>query len=176
MTKLSSLLGGALARRTTGLPIIESGTLPEILSKLSSSPELADSWHAQIYTIAIPFLLWDLRRNAEMHKIALPPQLAISKSDSRYLAWRAEAPALATVGMLRGRRSKASQGGNRGEGRGPFGGRADGDLRIAEGWRVRRRRPGALGVLLGRGGVGCFRWRRCAGARGWPRSKGGKRG
>jgi hypothetical protein len=75
---------------TPGLPIIESGTLPEVLSKLSSSPELADSWRAQIYTIAIPFVLWDLRRNAEMHKIALPPRLTIPKSDSRYVAWRAE--------------------------------------------------------------------------------------
>ena len=65
----------------------------------------------------------------------------------------------------------ASQGGNRGEVGGPFGERAYGELRVADGWRARRRRPGALGVFVGSGGVGRFRWRRCAGARRWPRSQ-----
>jgi hypothetical protein len=37
----------------------------------------------------------------------------------------------ATVGLRRGRRLKASQGGNRGEVGGPFGERAYGDFRIA---------------------------------------------
>ncbi len=39
----------------------------------------------------------------------------------------------ATVQLDRGRRSRASQGGNRGEVGGPFGERAYGDLRIADG-------------------------------------------
>ena len=77
----------------------------------------------------------------------------------------------ATVQLDRGRRSKASQGGNRGEVGGPFGERAYGDLRIADGWRARWRRPAALGVFVGSGGVGRFRWRRYAGARRWPRSQ-----
>ena len=71
----------------------------------------------------------------------------------------------------RGRRSKASQGGNRGEVWGPFGERAYGDLRIADGWRARRRRSATLGVFSGSAEVGGFRWRRCAGARRWPRSQ-----
>jgi hypothetical protein len=70
-----------------------------------------------------------------------------------------------------GRRPKASQGGNRGEVGGPFGERAYGELWIADGWRARRRRPGALGAFVGSGGVGRFRWRRWAGARRWPRSQ-----
>ena len=77
----------------------------------------------------------------------------------------------ATVQLDRGRRSKASQGGNRGEVGGPFGEGAYGDLRIADGWRARWRRPAALGVFVGSGGVGRFRWRRYAGARRWPRSQ-----
>jgi hypothetical protein len=40
-----------------------------------------------------------------------------------------------------GRRSKASQGGNRGEVGGPFGERDYGDLRIADRWRAGRRQP-----------------------------------
>ena len=71
----------------------------------------------------------------------------------------------------RGRRPKASQGGNRGEVGGRFGARAYGDLRIADGWRARRRRPAALGVFGGSADSGRFRWRRCAGARRSPRSK-----
>ena len=74
-------------------------------------------------------------------------------------------------GMRRGRRLKASQGGNREEVGGAFGERAYGDLRIADGWRARRRRSAALGVFSGSGGGGRFRWRRCAGARRWPRSQ-----
>jgi len=85
------------------------------------------------------------------------------------------APALATVGWARGRRSKASQGGNCGEVGEAFGERAYGDLRIADGWQTRRRRRAALGVFAGSGGVGRFRWRRCAGARRWPRSQEGWR-
>ena len=37
-----------------------------------------------------------------------------------------------------------------------------GDLRIADGWRARRRRPAALGVFGGSDDGGRFRWRRCA--------------
>ena len=39
-----------------------------------------------------------------------------------------------------------------------------GDLRIADRWRAGRRQPGILGVLVGSGDGGRFRWRRCAGA------------
>ncbi len=49
--------------------------------------------------------------------------------------------------------------------------RAYGDLRNADGWRARRRRPAALGVFSGRDDGGCFRWRRWAGARRSHRSK-----
>ena len=50
-------------------------------------------------------------------------------------------------------------------GRGPLGKRDYGDLRIADGWRARRPQPAALGVLVGSGDGGRFRWRRCAEAR-----------
>jgi hypothetical protein len=53
---------------------------------------------------------------------------------------------------------------------GPFGERAYGDLRIVDGCRARRRRPAALRVLVGIGDGGCFRRRRCTGARGSLRS------
>ena len=56
---------------------------------------------------------------------------------------------LRRLGVRRGRRSKASQGGNRGEVGGPFGERAYGDLRIADGWRARRRQSATLGVFSG---------------------------
>jgi hypothetical protein len=71
----------------------------------------------------------------------------------------------------RGRRPKASQGGNRGKVGGPFGERAYGDLRVADGRRARRRRPAAFCVVGGSGDGGGFRWRRCAGARRSHRSK-----
>ena len=63
----------------------------------------------------------------------------------------------ATVGLRPGPALEASQGGNRGEVRGPFGERAYGDLRIADGWRARRRGPAAVGVFIGSGGAGRFR-------------------
>ena len=47
---------------------------------------------------------------------------------------------LRRLGVRRGRRLKASQGGSRKEDWGLFGERAYGDLRIADGWRARRRR------------------------------------
>ena len=78
---------------------------------------------------------------------------------------------LRRLGVRRGRRSKASQGGNRGEVGGPFGERAYGDLRIADDWRARRRQSATLGVLSGSADGWGFRWRRCAGARRWPRSQ-----
>ena len=59
----------------------------------------------------------------------------------------------------RGRRPKASQGGNCGEVGEPFGERAYGYLRIVDGWQTSRRRPAALGVFAGSGGVDRFRWR-----------------
>ena len=46
-----------------------------------------------------------------------------------------------------------------------------GDLRIADGWRAGRRRPSMLGVFVGSGDGGRFRWRRCAGAKRSHRSK-----
>jgi hypothetical protein len=78
---------------------------------------------------------------------------------------------LRRLGVRWGRRSKASQGGNRGEVGGPFGERAYGDLRIADGWRARRRQSPTLGVFSGSVDGRGFRWRRCAGARRWPRSQ-----
>jgi hypothetical protein len=78
---------------------------------------------------------------------------------------------LRRLGVRRGRRSKASQGGNRGEVGGPFGERAYGDLRIADGWRARRLRSATLGIFSGSADGWGFRWRRCAGGRRWPRSQ-----
>ena len=54
---------------------------------------------------------------------------------------------------------------------GPFGERVYGDLRIADGWRARRRQSATLGVFSGSADGWGFRWRRCAGARRWPRSQ-----
>jgi hypothetical protein len=85
------------------------------------------------------------------------------------------APALCDGGTGRGSRPKASQGGNRGELEGPFGERGYGDLRIADGCRAGRGRPVTLIVLVGSGDGGRFRWRRCAGARRWPRLQEGRR-
>jgi hypothetical protein len=64
---------------------------------------------------------------------------------------------LRQLGVRRGQRPKASQGGNRGEVGGPFVGRAYGDLRIADGFRARRRGLAALGVFSGSGEGGRFR-------------------
>ena len=71
-----------------------------------------------------------------------------------------------------GRRSKARQGGNRGQDGGRLASGSYGDLRIADGWRARCRQLAALSVLSGSGDGGCFRWRRCAGARRSHRSEG----
>ena len=45
---------------------------------------------------------------------------------------------------------------------GPVGERAYGDFWAADCGRARRRRPAALSVFAGSGGVRCFRWRQCA--------------
>ena len=71
-----------------------------------------------------------------------------------------------------GRRSKARQGGNRGQDGGRLASGSYGDLRIADGWRARCRQLAALSVLSGSGDGGCFRWRRCAAARRSHRSEG----
>ena len=78
---------------------------------------------------------------------------------------------LRRLGVRRGRRSKASQGGNRGEVGGLFGERAYGDFRIADGCRGGRRQPAALVAFSASGGVGRFRWRQRAGARRRPWSQ-----
>ena len=106
---------------------------------------------------------------------------------------------LRRLGVRRGRRSKASQGGNRGEDGGPFGERAYGDLRMADGWRARRRQSATSsvfsaeapmvggfdgddarerGVGLGRGrGLATSRRRRArVPARGWRRRRSTVRG
>src|SRR5208337_4205237 len=54
---------------------------------------------------------------------------------------------------------------------GPFSERDYGDLRVADGWRARRRQRSALSVFSGSADGGCFRWRRWAGARRSHRSK-----
>ena len=62
----------------------------------------------------------------------------------------------ATVGLRPGPALEASQGGNRGEVGEPFGERAYGDLRIADGWRARRWQSATLGVFSGSGDGGRF--------------------
>jgi len=51
---------------------------------------------------------------------------------------------------------KPAKEGNRGEAGGPFGERAYGDFRVADGGRARRWRPAAFGVFVGSGASGVF--------------------
>ena len=83
--------------------------------------------------------------------------------DSRALIRGFRSPALFDgVARRRGRRSKASQGGNRGE-EGRCWGATYGDLRVADGWRATRREPAAFRLGGGTGDGGRFRSRNCAG-------------
>jgi hypothetical protein len=82
-----------------------------------------------------------------------------------------DAGPLRRLGVGRGRRPKASQGGNRGVVGGPFDEGAYGDFRVADGGRARLRRPRRLVYSSEAAALRCFRWRRCAGARRRPWSQ-----
>ena len=127
-------------------------------------------------------MVWDRRIPPDTRLAGSTPCLIVGVHRDQHFAldlaalirgFRTPAPC-GTVGAgSRGRRSKASQGGNRGEVGGRFGGRALWGFEDRGRLAMRGvRRPVTRSRSCGRdGGVGRFGWRRCAGARRWPRSR-----
>jgi hypothetical protein len=85
--------------------------------------------------------------------------------DSRALIRGFRVPAFSTVVRAPGPAPESLPRRKPRGGRGRFGERAYGDLKIAHGWRAVRRRLVGLGVFGGSGDGGQLRWRRCAGGR-----------